>query len=265
MILGKTYSELLDIAFLRLVSSGTITNLSKGGIARTLTEVFCELVTGVYEDLNLALTMSYLSSATGNNIDLIGYMLNCTRLDGESDENYKYRITQQVYVAVGANETSIRLKCLSIQGVRDIVIKEYTRGTGSFSIYVIPESSQDINTILPIVQATIEENKGLGIRGAAISPKLIPIDMTIRLISKDSSLPDRIKNDVRYQIAYYIESLSVGDPLIITELIQRIMDTSDYIQDIQFLELYVSGKQSLFVNQTCYWDEKFYPNEIVVI
>ena len=113
MIFSKTYDELMKEALDLLPANTPITNLSPGAVARSLLEVINRQIAVFYKTIDLNLAMSFLSSAKGKYLDLIGALLDCSRQDGEDDNNYRYRISQQVYVAAGCNETALRLKLLS--------------------------------------------------------------------------------------------------------------------------------------------------------
>jgi uncharacterized phage protein gp47/JayE len=264
MILGKTFTEILEVAFGRIVESGTITNLNKGGIARTLIEAISQNISDFYTALDINMTMAFVSTAADDYLDMLGYMLNCTRNESESDEDYRYRITQQVFMAADANETSIRLNCLSVDGVRDVVIREFTQGTGTFSVYVIPEDINEIDTLVLRVQDAIDQHKALGVKGMSVAPKIIPLSLSVRIIMDGGAADEATKREVRRTIISYIENLSVGEEFIVTELIQRIMDTTEFVKDVAFSSFSINGKPALLVNQTINWDEKFKADLIAV-
>jgi hypothetical protein len=153
-----------------------------------------------------------------------------------------------------------------VQGVRDIYIKEFSRGAGSFAVYVTPEDTADLDLIIEDVQKAIDENRALGVKGIAVAPFLIPLCISVTLVPKSDalSISDATKSDVKREIIYYIEELGIGEELVITELIQRIMDVSEEVKDIQFTDFTVNGRPALMTNQSIYWDQKFSPDVITV-
>lgn len=263
-MLEKSFNELMKSSMQHLLDSETFTNLnlSRGGVVRSILEAINVNIADYYRALDINTMMGFVSTASGTYLDLCGTILDCHRETDEDDENYRYRITQQVYVASDANAIAIRLQCLSIEGVRDIVIKEFTHGTGSFSVYVIPQNSQDIDTIVPMVQNVLNQHCALGVRAIAVAPKMIPVSLHIKLIYKANLI--NVAEDVRRQIEYYIEDLSVGEEIVINEIIQRVMDTSDSIKDVQLSSFTIDGVPSLLINRSAYWNEKFYPDNIIV-
>lgn len=248
---GKTRAEILSSILRRLQEDTPITDVNPGSIARTFAEVLSEEFYEFYNRLELASTMNFVSTATGIYLDMIGKLLNCTRLSGEDDESYRARIVNQVYVVQGANQTAIRLRALSVPGVRDVILQEYTQGTGSFTVYVITEDPSSPQEVLNAVEDEVNQAKAYGVYAEVKAPVLIPVELMVRLLfSNDVQDLERaaIRQSVSRNIKVYVDSLLPGDPLIVNELIQRIMDTSDKIQDCEIQVLKVNDVERFVSN-----------------
>lgn len=264
----KTTTEILDSILYRLMSRSEVTHVNPGTIARTFSEVIAEEMGRVYEEIGLKEAMGFLSTSTGRYIDLIGELFNCPRELDESDDNYKARISKQVLVVAGANETAIRLAALSVEGVYDVKLKEYSNGAGSFSLFVVTDNEEDLPQILNNVELKIKNTKGFGIYPDIRGPEFIDVDLGIRLIySEKASAPEKatIKNNVIYQINNYIKQLGVEEPLIINELIEQIMSVDNKIKDFEFYTFKVNGQDYFTQNIIAGWDEKITPNLIEVV
>jgi len=256
----KSKEQILNDLDYRIRTLTDITNTNPGSVARTFLEVLTEEFYEFYTELELAVTMGFVSTATGRYLDLIGELLNCIRIDGETDENYRSRIVNQVYVVAGANLTAIRLKALSVDGVKDVIFKEYAHGAGSFSCYVITDDAQTSAATLRAVQSAINDTKAYGIYGEVKSPVLIPIELMVRLIfSSDTSSAEKtaIRQSVVNEVRSYIDNMVLGETLIVNELIQRVMDVSTKIQDLDIYGMKVNGVSRYVANTSSKWDERF--------
>lgn len=256
----KTRQEVLDDLLRRLQSNTSITNVDPGSIARTFCEILAEEFYTFYNQLELSSTMSFVSSASGNYLDLIGQLLDCKRQAGEDDTTYRGRIVNQVYVIAGGNYTAIRLKVLSIPGVRDVMLREYTNGAGSFSVYVISEDPAASPALLRQVQDAVNQTKSYGVYGEVKTPVLIPLELMVRLVfSNDTSTNERIsiRQTVTKNLQNYINSIPLGDTFVINEAIQRIMETSVKIKDMDIYSLKVNGVSKFVSNVNSKWDERF--------
>ena len=256
----KSREEILNDLDYRIRTLTDITNTDPGSVARTFLEVLTEEFYEFYTELELSVTMGFVSTANGRFLDMIGMLLNCTRELDETDESYRSRIVNQVYVVAGANLTSIRLKALSVEGVNDVIFKEYSHGAGSFSCYVITNDVQATNSILNAVQAAVDDAKAFGIYAEVKSPVLIPVELMVRLVfSSDAGIAEKttIRQGVVNAVRSYVDELSVGETLIINEVIQRIMEVSSKIKDLDIYGLNVNGISQYVTNTTCKWDERF--------
>lgn len=256
----KSKEEILSDLESRLISQTNITNTDPGSVAKTFLEVLSEEFYDFYNELELSVTMNFVSTAFGRYLDMIGLLLNCKRNIDETDENYRSRITNQVYVIAGGNLTAIRLKVLTIPGVRDVIFKEYTHGAGSFTCYVIGTDIETSRSVLNAAQAAVDEAKSYGIYGEVKIPVLIPVKLMVRLVfSSDTGIAekDTIRQGVAQGIRRYIDGLQLGETLVINEIVQQVMDVSTKMKDVDIYGLYIDGINRYISNATVRWDEKF--------
>lgn len=255
----KSKEQILNDLDYRLRYQTDITNNDPGSVARTFLEVLTEEFYEFYTELDLAATMGFVSTAMGRYLDMIGTLLDCNRMLNESDDDYRARITNQVYVVAGANLTAIRLKALSVEGVRDIIFKEYSHGAGSFSCYVLTQDAQASASVLSAVQTAIDETKAYGIYAEVKAPVLIPVELMVRLVFS-SDIGNAEKNTIRQsairETRNYIDGLGIGETLVINELIQRLMEISTKIKDLDIYGMQVNGVARYVTNLNIKWDEK---------
>jgi len=266
----RSEKELNDKALEYLGKTG-ITNVTPGSRARLLLRVFNRLLRSYYATLDFNVTMAFVSRATGVFLDEIGFLLNCERLPGESDDNYRYRISHQVENAATANETAIRLAALSVDGVVNVYPRAFSFGTGSFSIYFTTETvpaPNEEDVVLKQVQAAIDNVRAYGIKGVALRPKnlLVSFDIEIGFSSElegREAVKNSVKDDIERAIRNRVANLEMGEELIITDIIHEIRSTGgDNIKDCNITSMKINGKPVVIYNYRPYWDEKFYVDEI---
>lgn len=264
----KSTQEMLEDVLVRLRSEGGITETSAGSIARMFAEVLIEEFGPFYGELDLAKSMAYVSSSQGAYLEMIGELLNCPREYLESDENYRARITNQVTVQQNANLTAIRLKALLTQGVADVQFKRYTHGTGSFTCYVTPEIFPIQNNLLARVEQVLEDTAAYGMAFDVKTSEYTPVDVTINLImnTKSTSLErQHVRSQVQENITAYMNGLAMGETVIVNEIVQRVMETSSSILDLEFKQLMVGEKEYFIKNIEPSLEERFFLRKLTVV
>lgn len=256
--LNKSQAELNEIAFKRLEEAGL--GVSAGKIAKLLVSIINEIQADFYSTLKSQHIQAFLSKATGVSLDMIGELLNCHRRDGEEQEDYRYRISKQSLTLATANQTAVRLACLSVEGVEDVVMKAYTHGTGSFSVYVVTDNPQTPDNIIESVREKLDEFKAYGIRAEAFSPKILPVELKARIIF-DKRVVDLDKQMVRKQaeqmIKDYVNSINVGDILNIKQIKDDVYNSHKDIFSVDIYHFRISNRPCLLVPQESDWNERF--------
>ena len=155
--------------------------------------------------------------------------------DGETDTNYRFRISQQVVAAESANQTAIRLAVLTTPGVADVVIIPWFRGIGTFDILI-----KSVTPVLPIglisaVGESVSKQTAQGCVYRVRGPVEIGFSLTgtLKLKKRLSAQEEtNIINAVTANVSDYINSLDIDEDLIINEMVERVMSTSDQIKNI---------------------------------
>ena len=254
----KSFEELYEESKLDLEAVGF--SSTPGSIARLFMNIVNKNIADVYDALTVNHIRAFVTTADGQALDDIGVLLQCYRIDGESDDNFRYRITNQCLTLATSNYTSIRLAVLTTNGVEDCVMKEYAMGSGTFGIIIITDPTMNAYSILEEVRAKVEEVHGYGIRYVVDLADNTPVKIKQHIVLSDK-LSDIEKQDLRYQAAAaitdYFNSLSVGEMMITDKITQAIMNVSpDIIQEMNE-ELYINNERALYVNQSCRWRERF--------
>jgi uncharacterized phage protein gp47/JayE len=254
----KTFEELSEESIKELRAIGFST--APGSIAKLFLNLINKNIAGAYKALSVNHLRAFLSTSNGDALDAIGELLQCFRTSGETDDNYKYRISQQCLVLATSNETAIRLAALSTEGVVNVVMKPYAMGSGTFTAIIIGENGNASDAVLAAVTSEIEKTVGYGIKFKAVSPTLTYIKIRIKLFLKDS-VSDARAQEIRYAVQLaltkYFSALSIGESISIDKITQTIMNTSNDILSHQCLDFRINGEKALYVNQSCRWFERF--------
>lgn len=254
----KTFDELQDESLKELTAIGF--SNSPGTIARLFLSIINKNIGTLYKVLTINHLRAFLSTSDGAALDAIGLLLQCKRNNGESDDDFRYRISQQCLTLATSNETAVRLAALTTDGVYDVKLKPYAMGTGTFTVIIILEDDANADTILKNVTYNINETVGYGIRFKVVTPTLTYIKFKYKLYLKDNvsdADAQTIRYDVQTELSDYINRLDVGEDIIIDKLTQTIMNTSDDIITSQCVEFWINNQKALYVNQSCRWFERF--------
>lgn len=259
ILLKKSKKEILKRSIELLQKYTDITNITPGSRARALLEIFSDILEEFYDTLEFNVYMSFVSRATGPFLDWIGELVDCKRIPNEDDDDYRFRITQQVYVAKGANRVAIRLRALSIPGVRDVVEVPFTMGTGSFHVYVIANDPTQSSTVVANVQQALNKDQAFGIMGTASEPKNIrfKIDVTLILDQAGQNNASTIRRLVQRTIRDYINKLNMGQELVIVDLISVIKGAHKSIKNFKINSMTIKNRPVLVQDYKVFWDEKF--------
>lgn len=254
----KTFEELQNESLAELTAVGF--NSSAGTISRLFMSIINKNVDSLYRVLTTNHLRAFLSTTDGNGIDAIGALLNCSRLSRESDEDYKYRVSQQCLVLASSNEVAVRLAVLCTEGVADTILKKYAMGAGTFSVIIVLEDGYNKEDVIANVKDSIDKTDAYGIKYNVITPTLTYIKFKMKLYIKDNvsdADAQTIRYDVQIALSDYISNLDIGEGIVIDQLTQAIMNVSDNIISHQCLEFKINGERALYVNQSCRWFERF--------
>ena len=254
----KTFDELQEESLKELKAIGF--SDSPGTIARLFLSIINKNIATLYKVLTVNHLRAFLSTSDGSALDAIGLLLQCKRKQNESDDDFRYRISQQCLVLATSNETAVRLAALTTNGVYDVKLKPYAMGAGTFTVIIILENGANADTVLKTVEENVNDTVGYGIRFKIVTPTLTYVKFKYKLYLKDNvsdANAQTIRYDVQTALADYINTLDVGEDIIIDKLTQVIMNVSEDIISSQCLEYWINNQKALYVNQSCRWFERF--------
>lgn len=264
----KEYSLMVEDAIARLDKNTELHDFSAGSLARSLVEAFYDDLDDLYSELAEISHKYFISDTEGIYLEELAVLFGLKREQGESDDNFRYRIKSWTETKAAANETAIRLASLSVEGVIDVIVKKYVRGTGTFDIYVITEDPETPQVLIDEVQNKIENIQAAGIKGLALSPKKKYIDLTAQYTfyaNTSNEDKSRIIYEGEKKIREYLVNLKLGSEIIINKIIDVLMSIDrNKVKNIEILKMFINEKEVIVGNKHTYWDERIIPGNIKI-
>jgi hypothetical protein len=201
-----------------------ITNFHAGSVARLLLEAVNRELDAAYASLEVNMLQSFVSTANGQYLDYLGQLVGCPRLLSESDSAYRYRITRQSLSMAKANQTAVRLACLTVDGVKDLVCDE-----------IVPPASRVL-----AVQAAIDNNKAFGIYAKALRPDVADVSITYRLTTLNGAQISQ--ESVSAAIRTLLDASPMGVRLDLANLIRIPYNIGTSVLDSRVTSLMIKGE-----------------------
>ena len=266
---SKTFEELLQEASVDLEAVGF--SASPGSVAKLFLNIVNKYIAQFYDTLTVNHLRAFVTTADGEALDAIGELLQCERIDEETDDNYRYRITRQCLTLATSNETAVRLAVLTTEGVEDCIVKELAMGSGSFAVIVLT-NEDDTEGLCNQITQKLQDVHAYGVRFTVEVPRVTRIKITHK-ISISDMLSDAEKQEIRYAVqlalSQYFNTLKIGESIITDKITQVIMDVSSDIIEESNVNFYINGQKAIYTNQSCRWFERFAlagePDNVVIL
>lgn len=184
----------------------------------------------------------------------------------ETDDSYRARIAKSVRVSAGGTEEALRFAALAVAGVRDVRIRTAPYGLGSFEAVVTPENVSLADTILIGAASAMGAIRPVGTRMFVKVPTAIPVEINATVVLRDVSGLDRpaIARRVEIGALRYLNSLLAGSPLIYNQLLQAMLEASEFAVDVVVTSFRIDAAEALRRNVTVKEDEQLVPGAIRV-
>jgi hypothetical protein len=191
-----------------------------------------------------------------------------TQVTAESDDSYRARIIQSVNTTSGGTLGAMRMLALGAAGVRDIVLRDLPYGLGTVEALVVTEDNIPNNLgVINSVTSILVNVKPAGVRVYVKQPTVLPVDVGVTIITAPGAANVNVSNAMQLTanaISNFLNAPTVGTRLVYYELIQAILDATDYTADVIVNDLAVNGVQILRQNFTPASDQQLVPGNIVV-
>jgi uncharacterized phage protein gp47/JayE len=185
----------------------------------------------------------------------------------EGDDEYRYRIKNQILGLQKANESAVELAVLQIVGIANATVVPYSRGVGTYDVYIEPIGGGLANpNLIGAAQERIEEVQAAGIFGIVRNPDLVKTTISLQL----GYLPNATTSDIslarlraRDAVLSYLSGLAMGETMIVNQLLSVSTNSSEYIGTTNIRSITFNGRDGFARDYTPRWNEKIYPSEDV--
>lgn len=167
-------------------------------------------------------------------------------ITGESDDNYRRRIISSLKSKAAGTAESVRFAALSTKGIRDVRIREGSFGIGSCDVIVVPEVAAETKRLPNTVLASISSVKPVGIRFNVSIAERVFIGVTANItlsIGTSESIARSIVNQANLFARRYLNSLTVGSTVSLTDIQFAIQNASDLIQSVVITSFSADGRE----------------------
>lgn len=158
-----------------------------------------------------------------------------TGIDKETDDNYRYRINNGMASLISSNETAIRIAAYSVPGVADVQVNRYVNGVGTAEVLIQSIYPTVPDNLVAAVNGRLLDVTAVGNYVYAAKPVEVGVSMEISIRVKSSvqvsKYPQYVLN-IQKALFNYINNIGLGASLYITEIVQRVMETSSDILDM---------------------------------
>lgn len=183
--------------------------------------------------------------------------------DVESNDNLRYRVSNAPLLLATSNMDAIKSAVSVIPGAADILVVPYDQGVGSVGIKIIPVANILTDDVIAQVTALAGAVKAAGDYLHVVGPEYCAAQIAIQLVF-DEGVTDGEKAALvvpcENAILNYLASLRMGQIFILNEMIQRVMDTSDLILDMEVKCYSFRGRPQALRNFQPYDEEVFIPD-----
>lgn len=155
----------------------------------------------------------------------------------ETDNNYRFRISQAYTTLERANETSIRAALLLIPGIAEVRLENRLHGPGTFEVLLIPEGNRILPNQILQAQSAISTITAYTHTAFIREPRYVAFHTDIRVEPEDGTVDTELLfAQVRTAVTDYFESVSIGGLLVVNQVLRSALDVPG-VRDAEVLLL----------------------------
>jgi uncharacterized phage protein gp47/JayE len=153
----------------------------------------------------------------------------------ETDENYRFRLSNSLLMREQANKTAIRIAALSVPGVADMVFMPFYRGMGTYDLLIKSLSPHASAGLIAAVQEAVDLVTAQGVLATVRAPKEIGLSLAAILrLSETVSLDagTEIVVNARRVVGDFVNNLDIGQELVLNEIVRRLLTSDSRVRDM---------------------------------
>lgn len=219
----------------------------------------------IYEDIENA-KVPYLYSKVlnhANNLEDLGQMYNMPREDGESDENYLYRLVNWKLISEAANQTAVQAAIINPEHASYMEFIPQTNGANTGSVYIIPNVYEEETIMNAINEAKEKVSKVLspGTYIEYIVPDMTGISLDIKLEVKPELSEEMVQGAITTAIRNYTNNIAPNDYLVIGT-INKIGISIEGVEYFNVMQMYINDVPTKSNKNLQSIDKKFILDEV---
>lgn len=181
----------------------------------------------------------------------------------ESNENLRYRMSNAPLLLATSSVNAIKSAITVVPGVSDLMVVPYDQGVGSVGIRIIPTSNVLTEDLADQVAMLASSVRAAGDYLHVVGPEYCKVQISVQLVFVEG-VSEGVKKDlitpVENSILKYLSELRMGQAFILNEMIQRVMDVSENILDMEVRCYNFRGRPQALRNFIPYEDEVYIPD-----
>ena len=258
----EIYKELKETFYKK-----TNIDIGRGTVIDMFFSAIADQFSTIYQTIEDNRKPYLFTEQTGDELDSTGYFVSLPRVDGESDENYKYRLMNWNLRHASCNSTAINDKCKELEFSTAANYVQYTKGVGTATIYLTPLSYDEDDIRLAIDEATDKVSTVINPSSRVEFRVPTPVDVKFVAYLKIKTDGDQyiIKQEVSDKVKDYVNSIAPGDYLELGDIneIGLAVDSVEYFNIVQVylddeestdFEILQTIKARFVYNQIIWWD-----------
>lgn len=250
-----------DIAARFEMKSGK--RIQRGSVIDLYTSAVGDTLHGVYQAIEDAKNPHLFTKLKGQELDDMGFGVNCPRKDGEDDASYLYRMMQWKNRMEASNTNAISVALLQPKYASNIEYIPFVYGSGTGVCYVIPRyyDAETIANALAEAARIIKEVASPSLYVEYIVPAIRAVKPIIFLSAPGSDLA-AIQANIERKTRAYINAIAPKEYLKVGEL-NRIGINEPGVEYFSVLSLVIDNEETMEIEVLQTLDSKFLYDEIV--
>lgn len=236
----EIYAKLKNIFY-----SNTKIDIAKGSVIDMILKSFSSMIYEAEQKIEENKKPYLFTKQSGEDLDNTGVFLQCPRMSGESDDNYKYRLMKWTQRNASNNLEAINetIKTLSFSSSATFV--PYTDGIGSATIYLIPHKYEE-----DYIKNAIQEAKTVIDKVTSPSSIInyaVPSPSKVKLVAyldiKDNNDINYIKKEITTKIKEYINKIAPSERLMLGTINNLALNVEG-VEYFNVIQVYINDKES---------------------
>lgn len=256
----KTLSEIYN-SIVSSFKKKTNLDIYSGSVIDKYTVSVSAGLQAAYQEIENNKNPHIYTHLSGSDIDSVGILVGCARLENESDSNYLYRTINWNKSNQTGNSTAIDTALTDMTYASSVTYVAYTHGVATATAYIIPKKLDE-----ETIEAAIEETKTRlkdVVSKTSYVDYVVPKILKVQVIAYMSVYKDEenVKTNINNKFESYINNLAPGDLFEVGQLNKIGTDESN-VSYFSVSSVIINGVELQSLNSVQKLEEKFVFDQI---